>query len=436
MQLQHHISKISWTLADKALFVIYGFVFLIQISLLSSADLGLLGILLAINTWIFVISDSMALQSIIQYGFSEKNRDKVNLFSALMHIAIVMLISGLVYFSGGLFASVFDEPRFIEITKYLPVLGIFMIPRTFSLKLMLRDHKINKIFISNLVFFGVMIYRIIGFKLTQSSISLDDAIGLYLEGALFSSLVSLAITYKELRFSNKGDITLKSILSFSLPFTLTNAIYTIPKYLDVIFLKLFFPLEQIGVYSAAKSLFRFFEEGMNGVNGLVYPAAVRAVASNDKESLDSIVSKSISFALVGFIIGSLVLASGFAELMISFFMKERFVAAILHFKIMLIATLFLPFNILYFVITALGRHLDLMKIVTLSFFVTLISFAVIGLIGESKLMPLAYVSFYMSFAIISYFYVKNQKIVSLTFRGLFRSVNDTIKFINNRFKKT
>lgn len=435
MQLQHHLSKISWTLADKTLYVIYGFVFLFQISLLSSEDLALFGILLAINTWIFVLSDSFALQSIIQFGFKESDKAKVNLYAAGLHIFLVLTLSLFVYLGGNVFASIFSEPRFLEITVYLPILSLLMIPRAYSMKIMLRDHNINRIFWSNFTFFGVMVFRIISFKLDNNSMLLEDAISIYLEGTLLSSAISLIINYKELKFSRYGEITIKKIMSFSLPFTITNAIYTIPKYLDIIILKLFFPLEQIGIYSAAKSLFRFFEEGMNGVNGLVYPASVRAVANNDPEALKSIVSKAISFTLVAFIIGSLILVSGFAEFLINFFMKERFVAAILHFEIMLLATLFLPFNMLYFIITASGKHLDLMKIVFYSITITFIAFAAIGFIGNETFMPLGYVSFYLSFAVISFNYVNKNSIIHLEFNDLFRSLNDTIKFIQKKLNK-
>ncbi|MBX3043361.1 MAG: oligosaccharide flippase family protein [Candidatus Kapabacteria bacterium] len=435
MQLQYHIGKISWTLADKVLYVVYGFVYLIQISLLGTEDLALFGFLIAFNTWIFVISDSFALQSIIQYGFIPENRSKVNLYAAILHIAIVGGLSLIVYMLGSVFSAVLSEPRFMEITPYLPLLSLFMLPRTYALKLMLRDHKIYKIFISNFVFFGVMVFEILNYKFSQSSISLNEAIIIYLKGTAASSVVAMLLSLKELRFSLSGNIRIKQIVNFSLPFTFTNAINTIPKYLDIVILKLFFPLDQIGVYSAAKSLFKFFEEGMNGVNGLVYPASVRNVTEENAAGLKSIVSKAVSFTLVGFIILSTILTFGLADFLIGFLMKSKFIDASVYFKIMLIASLFLPFNILYFVITASGKHFDLMKIVSVSFIVAVISFIIVGLIGNPFLMPFGYVAFYMSFSILAFNYVNRSGIVELRFRDLFRSVNDSLKFIS-KFRKS
>jgi O-antigen/teichoic acid export membrane protein len=274
-----------------------------------------------------------------------------------------------------------------------------------------------------------MVFRIIRFKLAQNTIGLEDAIFIYLEGAAFSSLTAIILTFNELRFSFSGKLQIKQIMNFSLPFTLTSTILTIPRYLDTFLLKLFFPLDQIGLYNAARSLFKFFEEGMNGVNGLIYPAAVRAASNNDKPALQSMITKAISFTLIGFVFLSLALSLGLAEFMITFFMKFEYLESIQHFKIMLIATLFLPFNILYFVITASGRHYELLKIVTQSFAVSVLSFILIGISGESILMPIGYVTFYFAFAIRAYFFVNNYQIISLKFSDLFRAFGDSAKFV-------
>ncbi|MDT3740127.1 MAG: oligosaccharide flippase family protein [Candidatus Kapabacteria bacterium] len=429
MQIQNHIAKISWTLADKVLYVIYGFVFLIQISLLTPENIALFNFLIAFNTWIFVISDSFALQSIIQYGFDKENQSKVNSYAGIMHLLVIGVLSGLVYISRYLISDMFSEPRFLEIIVFLPVLSLLMIPRTFCLKLMLRDQAMHKIFFANFIFFGVMVFRIISFKLTKNTIGLDDAIYIYLEGVAFSSLAAVLMTLRQIRFSLKGKIQIKKIMSFSLPFTLTNSVNTFTKYLDYFLLKLFFPLDQIGLYTAARSLFKFFEEGMNGVNGLIYPAAVRAASNNDKPALQSMITKAISFTLIGYVFLSLALSLGLAEIMITFFMKLDYLESILHFKIMLIATLFLPFNILYFVITASGRHYELLKIVSQSFAVSVLSFILIGLSGESILMPIGYVTFYCAFAIRAFFFVNNHQIISLKFSDLFRAFGDSYKFV-------
>jgi len=434
LQLQYHISKISWTFADKILYVIYGFVLLLQISIMAPSDFALFNFLLALNTWIFVISDSFALQSVIQYGFDLLNRRKVNTYSVLLHLIIVIVLSGALYALQGIITNLLDEPRFLEITPYLPLLSLFMIPRTYCLKLMLRDHKMNRIFMTNLAFFGWMVFKVFQFKFSENSINLNDAIYIYLEGTALSSLTSILLSLKELRFSFSGNIRIKDIISFSLPFTLTNALNTIPKYLDVFILKLFFPLEQVGVYSAARSIFKFFEEGMNGVNGLVYPAAVRAVTNKDSAALHSIVTKAVSFTLFGFIISSIFLALGMSDYLVALLGKVKFIDAIIHFKIMLIATIFLPFNILYFVITAYSKHFELMKIVGASLIFSIITYIFIGLIGENVLMPIAYVVYYAAFSIMAFRFVNKQEIVIFKSGDLFRAYPDGLEFLSKILK--
>lgn len=433
MKIQYHLSKISWTVADKLIFVVYGFVFLIQISMLKVSDLALFNMLIAMNTWIFVISDSYALQSIIQFGFDINNRERVNLYSLILHISIVGGLSFLIYSFSDFTSILLNEPRLEGIIDFLPILSLLMVPRTYTSKLMLRDHSMRKIFIMDFFFLGVMSFRIMEAKLSGLDMTLEYAVNIYLQGAAASSLSAIFLSLKQLKFSLKGDISFKKVNSFSMPFTMTNAINTIPKYLDIVILKIFFPLEQIGLYAAAKSLFKFFEEGMHGVNGLLYPAAVRAVFNKDKEALYSMVSKALSFTLLGFMLVSIVLVSGFAELLISRLMKSNFLDAVGYFNLILLAGLFLPFNLLYFVITASEKYADLLKIVIKSFIFFIISFVVIGISGISKLMPLGYVSFYLAFAVMSFYYVKKSDIIDLKFADLFRAVNDSIKFISMRF---
>ncbi len=432
MQIQNHLGKISWTLADKFLYVIYGFVFLIQITLISISDLALFNFLIAINTWIFIISDSFALQAIIQFGYDTNNQKRVNLYSLLLHFAIIIIFTFLIYILRYPITNILDEPRFLEVTSYLPFLSLFMLPRTYCLKLMLRKHNMDKIFLSNLAFFGLMSFRIIMFKINNQAILLDDAVNIYFEGTIFSSIVAFLLTIKELKFSFKGDISLKDIVNFSFPYTITTGIYTATKNLDVLILKLFFSLESIGLYSAAKSIFRFFEEGINGVNSLIYPASVRAIKNNDKKLLQSMISKAISFTFIGFVGVAIILILGLSEYIIGTLMKSNFVNSLDYFNIMLLACLFLPFNIFYFVLTAAGKHLKLMKIVGFSFIMAIISFVLIGISRISILMPLGYVTFYFAFAVQSLYYVNKNNIVKIKFNDLFRAVDDSIKFIQKK----
>lgn len=107
MRIQDHIGMISWSLLDKALFIFYGFIFILVINYATPIEYGLYSLLVAIHSWIFTISDSFALQSLIQFGMRQENRKKVNLIGLSNHTVITIGSSLLVFFFRSLFNKYF-----------------------------------------------------------------------------------------------------------------------------------------------------------------------------------------------------------------------------------------------------------------------------------------------------------------------------------------
>ena len=434
MKLQYHIDKIFWTGADKLLYVIYGFVFLIQISLLSPDDLGLFGLLISINTWIFVISDSFSLQMIIQFGFNENLERKANLLAAVFHILIVMGISLLIMLSGDFFKYIFNEPRFIEITNILPILSLLMLPRTYFAKFLLKEHKISLIFLSDFFFLIPMSVFIVYFKMTNEPISLSNAVNIYFAGTALSSFITIVLSIKRVKIGFTGNLKLKDVFRFTVPFTLTNAIITFPRQLDTLILKLFFDLHSIGIYQAAKSLFRFFEEGVNGANSLIYPAAVRHFENKSINELHSIISKALSYLIIIYFVGSVILLSGLTDFAVKLLMKEIYISSVSYFNLLLISSVFIPFVILNFIITASGNHYALLKNVSISIVFSLIFMVIIGIMKIEVLMPAGYIVFFIVLAITNFNYM-NKKLIKINFKELFRAIPDSRYFLGELFKK-
>ena len=60
MKLTAHLGKITWSLADKGLYVLYGFIQLLQIKALPAEVYGVFALLVGLNTWIMIVSDGSA----------------------------------------------------------------------------------------------------------------------------------------------------------------------------------------------------------------------------------------------------------------------------------------------------------------------------------------------------------------------------------------
>ncbi|MBS4001433.1 MAG: oligosaccharide flippase family protein [Desulfobulbaceae bacterium] len=435
MQIQHHIWKIFWTAADKAVYILYGLVYLVQASIMDPAELGLFALFIALNIWIFVLSDSFALQLLIQFGFDESNKKKVNSVVILLHVIVVIGLSLMIYFASSLLSSEMTESRVLEIGSYLPLLGLLMIPRTFSQKIMLKEHQTFQIFISDVAFFAVMSYFILYAKFNGLPWDFYDATNAYFYGTAASSLVSVAMVWRELKFNLTGQVTVKEMLRFSFPITLTNLLNTIPKQLDLFIVKFFFDLHYVGLYQTAKTLFRFFEEGMNGVNGLVYPAAVRFMKSNDLASFKQLLVKSVSFAFLIFVSLTVLFMTGIVDIFIAWFLTEKYTLSLGLFKVMLLTALLLPFSIFYFLVVATGKINALLKNTSISLVISLSTYVVVGFLGIGLLMPLGYLVYLASMTILNYRLLKNSTYVECKTSDLFQGIRDIKSFVQNRFKK-
>ncbi len=433
MKVQENIDKIAWSLADKALFVIYGFIQLFQIRNLEPEEFGLYALLIGIHTWIFNISDSFALNNIIQFGMRQESRKKVNLLALIIHLILVIGSSAIFYILTDFWIDIFKEENFYLVTNSLVFLTLLTIPRTYCLKFFYRDHNMKGLFFTDLGFFGSMSALTIYILISYKTFRFEDMVNIYYIGMALSSLISLFLTRKNLIFGLKGDTKIKELLKFSFPMTLSTLGHSIPKNLDVVFLKLFFPSATIGVYGSAKTLFRLFDEANNAAYGLIYPAAVRQVEKNDKKALSDLITKSVSFLLIIYAFAVLLLELGLSNFFIKLFFPEKYYFSISHFNILILSALFLPFVILSVIINAQGKPFVVFNFVLISAVLFVIVTLLVGLGGTEKLIPLGYLTYTMSLGILSYFYIKRN--IGFKFIYLFRGFKDTKSFLTEKFKR-
>ena len=433
MKIQHHLEKISWALLDKMLFIGFGIVNLLQISIMETIEFGLFTLFIQLNSYIFILSDSFALQNIIHFGAVESNRGKVNLTALLIHTAIVMSISFLIYLSGDLLSAIFYSNRFTEVTAALPLLSFLMIFRSFVGKILVRDHLWKKIFFTDLFFFGTMSLVILYYKFNSLTMDFATASKIYYIGTFLGSLITILISLKQIELNFKGNIKVRDMINFSIPFTLTAALTYIPKYLDVFIIQFSFrSTEIVGVYQAAKNLFRVFDEGINAANGLIYPAAVRNFEKKDYKALYDIVTKSVSFMLITYLGMIIILELGFSRLMIEWFLPSSYQNTIPQFNIMLIAAIFLPFTVLFYIALSSGNYWKLFRIAVISTLFSIFGFLLAGFLGNELLAPLGLIVYNLVNGLLLVLYVKNEIGLPIKFSDLFRAISDSLNFLKKK----
>lgn len=341
-------------------------------------DYGIYSLFVGLHSWIFVISDSIALQSLIQFGLNTKIQSKVNLLTLEFHIVLTLIPSIIFSIFSTQFSIIFNEPNLITIGTFLPILTLLFIPRTYCIKLVYRDQSMFKLFFINLAFFGTMSTLVISYLQFYNTISHITLFYIYLLGSLFSSLVAIFLVKSKLIFSKKGDFHYSKILRFGLQMFSINTLHSMPKFLDIYFIKLFFPIEIVGLYSGAKNLFRVFEEILNAANGLVYPSAIKQIVNNNKTAYKELIIKSSSILFVLFLFITMLSFTGIFDLIILKIFPQKFHNSILHFDILIYSLPFMSFIIFYSFMTAEGKLKQINIFVLISLIISTITLYFIG----------------------------------------------------------
>ncbi len=394
---------------------------------MSPDEYGLFYLLINLHTWIFIISDGMGLQSIIQFGMNEDNQPKVNMLALILQISISISLALIVFFLRYPLSGLFTEPRFVHVGEWLPVFILLTLPRTYTIKLVVRDREYRNLFLIDLAFFGTM--SLVTFYMIYSlkEIQFHNMINMYLCGMTCSSLLGILLARKKLRFSIKGAIKLREIMKFTIPYGAYAMLHSVPRTLDIYIVQYFFPTSSTGIYQSAKTLYRFFEEILNTSYSLVYSPAVNLYERKDMKGLHDLMTKSTSFIFLTFTAMVLFFECGASQWLITTFLPVKWHLAVGQFNLMIIGAVAMSFMMLSVIITAVGRPKIVLLFVSISAILSVSTYFIVGVLGESSLIALGIIVYNFSFGLLSFFYVS--KNLGYEIKQLFRAIGDSRNFI-------
>lgn len=435
MRVKDHIDKISWSFANRFIYLIWGFVNLLIIAFTDPSNFGKYFLFTQLITFLASVSDSFSLQGIIQFGKKIEDRPKTNSIAMLLQSFFLLVIPILLFLFRHQFAGLLNDNRFVEISYFLPLISVFVIPRIFAYKVLARDLNYKKSFFIDAINFGVMTLVIIYYVVTVKFLYFNDLIISYMIGGICSGIYSAYILIKYNTFGIKGNISFKKYLNFAFPWTIHAIFYSSIKYLDVYAISFAINSSEstkiVGIYGSAKTLFKVFEQLSDGVSALVYPSAIKNIEHKDK--IQSIMTKSTSFILVLNFAVFLILQLGFADFLIYNFLPIKFHLASNYFKIMLFAALFLPFSSLNMILTALNKIKSVVIVSIMASICSLIFIFVISGTGNFQLVSFGIVLYYMIIGLSSLFLVKRE--IGFPISNIFRAIPDTKNFIKELRKK-
>jgi O-antigen/teichoic acid export membrane protein len=435
LRVKDHLDKISWSFANRLIYLVWGLINLVIIGYTDPYNIGLYFLFTQLITYLASVSDSFSLQGLIQFGKAEDDRPKLNTIAMTLQTFFLFLIPLILFFFRHQFAGLLGGDDFIEVSYFLLLISVFVIPRTFAYKVLARDLDYKKSFFIDLTNFGVMALVIAYYIYTKDFLYFNDLIISYLIGGSFSGIYSSIILFKKSSFSIKGRITFKKYLNFAIPWTIHAIFYSSVKYLDVYAISFAIntkdSIKTVGLYSSAKILFKVFEQLSDGVSALVYPSAIKNI--DFKEKVKSIMTKSTSFILVLNLSVFIILQIGLADYLIYNFLPTKFHEATSYFKIMLFASLFLPFASLNMILTAINKIKSVVYISIIAAITSLISIFVIAHVAENKFVSLGIVIYYIIIGLSSLYLVKKQ--LGFPIVDIFRAIPDTRNFIKELFKR-
>jgi O-antigen/teichoic acid export membrane protein len=328
-------------------------------------------------------------------------------------------------------ASLFNEPNIIVIIKSMMGLTIISIPRYFSIYLMYRELKVFHIFISNLVYFGVMSFIIFYCVFIHRFLSFTDIINITYIGSFLSTIVSIILTFDFWKFKIKGKIKYTEIIKFSTKFAVTGITINFPRTLDVYAIQLFFGTNVVGLFAPAKTIFRFVEDLMNTIYALIYAPTVKRFADNDMFSLNQLISKIISLLVFVFGLVTVVCWFGGSNLF-AMFLPENFIGAIPVFNVLMLSSIVMPITLLNTTISANGKPMLVAKFIIVGLLFWAGSFYVLGTYFNENviLAALPTLIFNIIFSILLFRYANRH--YGLKIKQLFRIFTDLYYYISKK----
>lgn len=429
MNIQQHIGKISWTVADKLLVIGYGFVNIVQIRSLGVDEFGLYSLLVALQTYIFILSDGSALQGIIQFGMKEEDRPQANYLALCIHCSIVVVASFLVLLLTEPLKILFNEPRLQNISYLLPIYCVLTLPRAFCLKLLQRDLQMRQIFLINLAWFGSMTVATALSILSYQVLSFWSMIIIAFTGMLISSLVSILLSRSLLVFNRSGELNLKVLLTFGIPQLAVSSLHNSVRQLDIYIIQYFFGATQVGIYTAAKTLFRVFETMADSVGGLLYPLTIKLYNTGKVSEYLNALSKGLSFTWIPSIFAVIILISGGTEIIVSI-LGNKYISAVGQFNILVLGAIFLPITVLSSVMIGVRAVTILLLYVVVSAIVGLSVSFFIGSIQRFDLFALGTVAYLATLAILELYFIISK--MNFKWTLLFRAIPDSISYSHRK----
>jgi len=388
----------------------------------------------AILTIIYMLSDGLALQAMVNFGMEESRRRQALTVSGLVHLLFISACTAFVYFGRGWLADVLNEPGLIPVLQLFPLVSLGFLLRNYFLKVSQLHIDTRATFLIDAAWIGSIVFLILYGWVQGTLATAEDMMMISAISSGASSLAGLLLYGNKVRFTTAIDRRYAArMLQFGSAQVFSAATLALQSQGDVILLKKFVSSSVVGNYDAAKKFFRGFEAIRDAGSLFVYPAIARLKSQGRDEEMVLLVEKMIGFMLILIVPIVVLIWVGPTAHIFDLIYRGKYQDLADVFKIMSLAALAIPFSMNMNVINGLGEARKLFRVTLGSaicfFLAVLLLVPPFGVSG----MGMAIVVSYASLGLFSTRAVASH--VPFTITGAFGRWRDAFEFIVRVWRK-
>lgn len=302
MEFGKHFDKGVWAVADKALPVFSGVVFVVLvIRVLPEVEFGNFTLIQELFLIISGLATAFVLQPMLKFAAEEGNDYEAVLSSAvIMNLAFVFIFSVLVVIFRIPLGILFNSPNLPSLMLWIPAMLGASFMRNFTLVLLQARFHIKQIFVVDAVHFigsPILIYMYSKLHIFDSAF---DLITINIISLSASSFAGMVASRSMLRFSVRvSPGVMKKMWDYG-KYTLGGLVsYMVYAKADTFILSSFGGPIQVATYNSVKVLVRVYDVASQIVSMFILPVTSKLASKREFKTLKIVVEKALAFSTIG-----------------------------------------------------------------------------------------------------------------------------------------
>lgn len=384
MKFSQHIGKGAWAIASRGLQFLPAVAYILVINALPVTEFGAFGVFQQLYIVLFTFSDNFALQAIVKHGV-EPGVDLTELLSstALLFAGFLLAAVGILVAFPDFFGELLNSPRLPDLMPWMALFVVANIPRTFVSKILQMRFHVREIFFIDLINFGLSAAAIVTLYTMDRLHSATDVIGVTVISGALSSLLALWLGRAEIFVRPRVSRTMaRRVFDFGKYQSGTGIAASLMNSIDVFMVSKFTGPKGVGLYSAAKQLYKVYDIIRDTQTMFVFPASSKYYSRGEFGTLKAMIEKAVSLLYLLMIplgAGLILLAPIIFDLLFG----GKYDEAIPVFQILMTAALVLPMQMIFSTsMVGFGKMRQFFRVMIVSFlFNILVSLVLLLTIG-------------------------------------------------------